>query len=438
MSSASSSSAQSPRITLDPISEQMLALVHEQDPELAHLIDLEAQRQATTLELIASENHVSPAVMHAMGSWLTNKYAEGYPGKRYYGGCEFHDQIEELAIDRAKQLFNCNFANVQPHCGANANIAAFMALCDPGDSILSLPIKSGGHLSHGLKPNFSGTFYNILDYDVDPDTELIDYEGVERIAREYRPRMIICGYSAYSRIIDFKRFREIADDVGAYLMADIAHIAGLVATGVHPSPFPHAHVVTSTTHKTLRGPRGGIVLSDDEDVAKKVDRKVFPGSQGGPLMHIIAAKAVAFGEALRPAFKRHCQQVVLNAKALADALTQKGYRLCTGGTDNHLMLVDLRQRNKDLTGADAEGWLEAAGIIVNKNGIPNDPRKPMVTSGLRLGTPALTTRGMKEEQMHDVVELLDRVMDAHGSTSVCAAVREDVRELCDEFPLFHE
>ncbi|MGI9013451.1 MAG: serine hydroxymethyltransferase [Phycisphaerales bacterium] len=416
----------------------MLALVHEQDPELAHLIDLEAQRQATTLELIASENHVSPAVMHAMGSWLTNKYAEGYPGKRYYGGCEFHDQIEELAIDRAKQLFNCNFANVQPHCGANANIAAFMALCDPGDSILSLPIKSGGHLSHGLKPNFSGTFYNILDYDVDPDTELIDYEGVERIAREYRPRMIICGYSAYSRIIDFKRFREIADDVGAYLMADIAHIAGLVATGVHPSPFPHAHVVTSTTHKTLRGPRGGIVLSDDEDVAKKVDRKVFPGSQGGPLMHIIAAKAVAFGEALRPAFKRHCQQVVLNAKALADALTQKGYRLCTGGTDNHLMLVDLRQRNKDLTGADAEGWLEAAGIIVNKNGIPNDPRKPMVTSGLRLGTPALTTRGMKEEQMHDVVELLDRVMDAHGSTSVCAAVREDVRELCDEFPLFHE
>ena len=415
----------------------LLDMLERQDPDVARIITDEARRQATTLELIASENHVSTAVMHAMGTWLTNKYAEGYPGKRYYGGCEFHDQVETLAIERAKKLFGCKFANVQPHSGANANIAAFMALCNPGDTILSLPIKSGGHLSHGLKPNFSGTFYNIVDYDLDPRNETLDYESIARIARECKPKMIICGYSAYSRIIDFAAFRKIADEVGAYVMADIAHIAGLVATGVHPSPFPHAHVVTTTTHKTLRGPRGGLILSDDEEIAKKVDRKVFPGSQGGPLMHIIAAKAVAFGEALRPEFKTYSRQIVANAKALAEALVKHGYRLCSGGTDNHLMLVDLRAREENLTGADAEKWLESAGIIVNKNGIPNDPRPPMVTSGLRLGTPALTTRGMKEIEMREVAELLDRVMDAKGAPGICNAVREEVRELCGRFPLFH-
>ncbi|MCZ6835840.1 MAG: serine hydroxymethyltransferase [Planctomycetota bacterium] len=423
--------------TLDSLSQGLLDLLAKHDPEAARILADEAERQATTLELIASENHVTPVVMHSAGSCLTNKYAEGYPGKRYYGGCEFHDQAENLARDRAKQLFGCDYANVQPHCGANANIAAFMAMLKPGETVLSLPIKSGGHLSHGLKPNFSGTFYNIVDYDVDPDTELIDYEGVERIAKECKPQLIICGYSAYSRIIDFERFRAIADSVGAKLMADIAHIAGLVATGVHPSPFPHAHIVTTTTHKTLRGPRGGLVMTNDEEVAKMVDRKVFPGSQGGPLMHIIAAKAIAFGEALKPEFTTYCQQIVTNARALAQGLTERGYRLCTGGTDNHLMLVDLRPRDENLTGADAEGWLESAGIIVNKNGIPNDPRKPMVTSGLRLGTPALTTRGMKEEQMKQVAELLDRVMGSNGNESVCAQVREEVRSMCGEFPMPH-
>jgi glycine hydroxymethyltransferase len=375
--------------------------------------------------------------MHTVGSWMTNKYAEGYPGKRYYGGCEFHDQIENLARDRAKKLFGCKFANVQPHCGANANIAAFMALLNPGDRVLSLPIKSGGHLSHGLKPNFSGTFYDIVEYGLDPKTELLDYDAIEKIAIETKPKMIICGYSAYSRVIDFKRFRAIADKVGAVLMADIAHIAGLVATGVHPSPFPHAHVVTTTTHKTLRGPRGGLVLCDNEEIATKIDRKVFPGSQGGPLMHVIAGKAVAFGEALQPSFKIYCEQVVANAKVLATALQSHGYRLCTGGTDNHVMLVDLQPRDASLTGADAEKWLEDAGIIVNKNGIPNDPRPPMVTSGLRLGTPALTTRGLREPEMKLVAAWLDRVMAAKGDAAVNAAVRGEIRAFCAKFPLPH-
>jgi len=433
----STTSAAATASVLDSLSLGLLDLLEKQDPDVARILRDEAERQATTLELIASENHVSCAVMHAMGTWLTNKYAEGYPGKRYYGGCVHHDEIENLARDRAKQLFNCGFANVQPHCGANANIAAFMALCAPGDTILSLPIKSGGHLSHGLKPNFSGTFYKIVDYDLDPETETLDYDVIQRITEECRPKMIICGYSAYSRTIDFARFREIADSVGAYLMADIAHIAGLVATGVHPSPFPHAHVVTTTTHKTLRGPRGGLVLSDDEEVAKKVDRKVFPGSQGGPLMHVIGAKAVAFGEALKPEFTTYCKQVVANAEALATALTGFGYRLCSGGTDNHLMLVDLRPRDADLTGADAEAWLESAGIIVNKNGIPNDPRKPMVTSGLRLGTPALTTRGMQENEMREVAGLLDRVMAARGDEATAKEVRADVAALCARFPVIH-
>jgi glycine hydroxymethyltransferase len=423
--------------SLDPMSKELLALVGAQDPEVAALMASEADRQATTLELIASENHVTPAVMHAAGSWLTNKYAEGYPGKRYYGGCRFHDGIEDIARERAKKLFKCGFANVQPHCGANANIAAFMALCDPGDTILSLPIKSGGHLSHGLKPNFSGTFYKIAEYGLHPETELLDYDAIARIAQETKPRMIICGFSAYPRVIDFARFRAIADSVGAYLMADIAHIAGLVAAGVHPSPFPHAHVVTTTTHKTLRGPRGGLVLSDDAEIAAKIDRKVFPGSQGGPLMHIIAAKAVAFGEALRPEFATYSRQVVANAKALAAELVRRNYRLCTGGTDNHLMLVDLRQRSADLTGADAERWLEAAGLIVNKNGIPNDPRPPMVTSGLRLGTPALTSRGLREPEMVQVAGWLDRVMGSKGDAVETEKVRAEIRDLCARFPMPH-
>ncbi|MGA0420534.1 MAG: serine hydroxymethyltransferase, partial [Phycisphaerales bacterium] len=390
---------------------------------MASLLAAEAERQASTLELIASENHVSTTVMHAAGSWLTNKYAEGYPGKRYYGGCEFHDGIEDLARDRAKRLFNCGFANVQPHCGANANIAAFMALLSPGDTVLSLPIKSGGHLSHGLKVNFSGTFFKIVDYDLDPETELLDYDRIEALAREHRPKLIICGFSAYPRVIDFARFREIADGVGAHLLADIAHIAGLCATGVHPSPFPHAHVVTTTTHKTLRGPRGGLILTDDEELAKKLDRKVFPGSQGGPLMHVIGAKAIAFGEALKPEFTSYCRQVTANAHALATALAERGYRLCSGGTENHLMLVDLRPRDAELTGADAERWLEQAGIVVNKNGIPNDPRPPMVTSGLRLGTPALTTRGLGEAEMATVAAWLDRVLLAKGDAATAEAVR---------------
>jgi glycine hydroxymethyltransferase len=374
-------------IPLDALSQGLLDLLQEQDPTVAHIMAREADRQATTLELIASENHVSTAVMHAVGSWMTNKYAEGYPGKRYYGGCVHHDEIENLARDRAKQLFGCNFANVQPHSGANANIAAFMAIMDPGDTVLSLPIKSGGHLSHGLKPNFSGTFYKIAEYGLDPKTELLDYDAIERAAVESKPKVIICGYSAYSRVIDFARFRAIADKVGALLMADIAHIAGLVATGVHPSPFPHAHVVTTTTHKTLRGPRGGLILTNDQDIATKIDRKVFPGSQGGPLMHVIAGKAVAFGEALKPEFTTYSKQVVANAKALAAAMQAHGYRLCTGGTDNHVMLVDLRPRDASLTGADAEKWLEDAGIIVNKNGIPNDPRPPLPVSYTHLTLP---------------------------------------------------
>ncbi|MBC8201139.1 MAG: serine hydroxymethyltransferase [Planctomycetes bacterium] len=421
---------------LDPISLDILSEIEVADPEIAASMQNEANRQQYTLELIASENHVSPAVMHTMGTWLTNKYAEGYPGKRYYGGCEHHDKIEDLARDRAKELFGCTYANVQPHSGANANVAAFMALCKPGDTILSLPISSGGHLSHGLKPNFSGTFYNIESYELDDQTETLDYDHIAKRALETKPAMIICGYSAYSRTIDFARFREIADSVGAYLMADIAHIAGLVAGGQHPSPFPHAHIVTTTTHKTLRGPRGGLIMTCEEEVAKLVDRKVFPGSQGGPLMHVIAAKAVAFGEALQPAFKTYAASIVANAIALSDALVEHGYRLCSGGTDNHLMLVDLRPRDENLTGADAEDWLGAAGIVVNKNGIPNDPRKPMVTSGLRLGTAALTTRGLQADDMRTIASMIDRVLASCGDEEVCSAVKEEVCALCDKYPLY--
>src|SRR5688572_6343014 len=378
------------------------------DPQIAELITREARRQESTLELIASENHVSHAVMEAAGSSLTNKYAEGYPGARYYGGWQYYDQIETIAIERARQLFGCRVANVQPHSGANANLAAFMSPMQPGDNFLGIQLSSGGHLTHGMKLNASAIFYKPDFYELDPKTETIDFNSVRAKAKELRPKVIVCGYSAYPRTIDFAKFREIADEVGAYLMADVAHIAGLIVGGAHPSPFPHAHVVTTTTHKTLRGPRGGLILTTDEELSKAINRSVFPGSQGGPLMHIIAAKAVAFGEALQPQFKAYARQIVKNARALADALTRKGYRLQSGGTDNHLMLVDLRARNADFTGADAERALEAAGMITNKNAIYNDPRPPKVTSGLRLGTPAVTTRGLKENDLETVADFIDR------------------------------
>jgi len=409
----------------------------QSDPQIAELIRLERGRQESTLELIASENHVSAAVMQAAGTVLTNKYAEGYPGKRYYGGCGYYDQIENLAIDRAKAIFGCQFANVQPHSGANANLAAFMAMMQPGDQFISLNLASGGHLSHGMKLNTSAIFFKPAHYELDPKTEQIDFDSVRAKAKELKPRMILCGYSAYPRTIEFARFRQIADEVGALLMADIAHIAGLVGAGVHPSPFPHAHVVTTTTHKTLRGPRGGLILTNDAELAKAINRSVFPGTQGGPLMHIIAAKAVAFGENLTPAFKTYAQQVVKNARALADALTRKGYRLVSGGTDNHLMLVDLRPRSATLTGAEAEKALEAAGIISNKNGIPNDPRPPALTSGIRLGSPATTTRGLKEADMAVVAEFLDRAISAKDDAPQLAVIRGEVAEFCKQFPLPH-
>jgi len=407
------------------------------DPQIGELIQQEKQRQETTLELIASENHVSTAVMEAAGTCLTNKYAEGYPGARYYGGCGFYDQIENIAIDRAKQLFGAKFANVQPHSGANANLAAFMAMMQPGDNFISLNLASGGHLSHGMKLNTSAIFWKPAHYELDPKTEQIDFNSVRAKAKELKPKMILCGYSAYPRTIDFAKFREIADEVGAKVMADIAHIAGLVAAGVHPSPFPHAHVVTTTTHKTLRGPRGGLILTNDEELSKLINRSVFPGSQGGPLMHIIAAKAVAFGEDLKPDFKTYCQQIVKNAQALATALQRAGYRLVSGGTDNHLMLVDLRARSESLTGADAEKALEAAGIISNKNGIPNDPRPPKVTSGIRLGTPALTTRGLKEKDMDKVAAFIDRAIMSKDDAGALAKVREEVKEFAKSFPMPH-
>jgi glycine hydroxymethyltransferase len=411
--------------------------LQQTDPQIADLIHKEQRRQETTLELIASENHVSPAVLEAAGTVLTNKYAEGYPGARYYGGCEFHDQVEQLAIDRAKQMFGCKYANVQPHSGANANLAAFLSILQPGDKYISLSLSSGGHLSHGMKLNTSAIFYKPDHYDLDPETQTIDWESVRRKAHEVRPKMILCGYSAYPRAIDFAKFRAIADEVGALLMADVAHIAGLVVGGAHASPFPHAHVVTTTTHKTLRGPRGGLILTDDEALSKAINRSVFPGSQGGPLMHVIAAKAVAFGEALKPEFKAYAAQVVKNAKALAAALTGLGYRLQSGGTDNHLMLVDLRARNADYTGADAEKALEQAGIITNKNAILNDPRPPKVTSGIRLGTPAVTTRGLTEAEMPHVAGFIDRAIAAKGNPDALAEVRREVSAMCERFPMPH-
>ena len=412
------------------------------DPEVDRAIRAEQQRQEHTLELIASENHVSPAVLAAAGSVLTNKYAEGYPGARYYGGCQYHDVIENLARERAKQLFGCKFANVQPHSGANANAAVFFALLEPGDTFASLVLSDGGHLSHGMKINFSGKYFKPVHYPLIYDLnherfEQIDYDAVRTVCLEHKPKMILCGYSAYPRVIDFARFRAIADEVGALLMADIAHIAGLVAAGLHPSPFPHAHIVTTTTHKTLRGPRGGMVMTNDEEIAKKIDKAVFPGLQGGPLMHIIAAKAVCFGEALQPSFKTYAKQIIKNAQALAAALTGHGYRLVSGGTDNHLMLVDLRQRDAELTGADAEKRLEAAGMITNKNGIPKDPRPPKLTSGLRLGTPALTTRGFKEGEMKQVAAWIDRVLTSGGDAKVASEVRGEIVDMCKRFPMPH-
>ena len=411
--------------------------LQQTDPQIAGLIRLEGQRQQSTLELIASENHVSAAVLEATGSVMTNKYAEGYPGARYYGGCGYYDQVESLAIERAKQLFGCKYANVQPHSGANANLAAFMAVMKPGEPFVSLNLSSGGHLSHGMKLNTSAIFFKPDFYELNPKTQTIDFDSVRAKAQQVKPKMILCGYSAYPRIIDFARFRKIADEVGAVLLADIAHIAGLVAAGVHPSPFPHAHIVTTTTHKTLRGPRGGLILTNDEELSKAINRSVFPGSQGGPLMHIIAAKAVAFGEALSPPFKAYAQQIVKNAQALAGALQKKGFRLQSGGTDNHLMLVDLRARDASFTGADAEKALEAAGMITNKNAIYNDPRPPKVTSGLRLGTPAVTTRGLKEKDLEQVAEFIDRALLKKDDPAALAKIKAEVAEFCKRFPLPH-
>jgi glycine hydroxymethyltransferase len=414
----------------------------ETDPQIADLIRQEARRQESTLELIASENHVSPAVMEAAGSILTNKYAEGYPNARYYQGCGFYDQIETLAIDRAKQLFGCQFANVQPHSGAQANGAVFLAMMNPGDTFASLVLADGGHLSHGRKVNMSGKWFNPVHYPLiydpaSPDFERIDYDAVRKVCLEHKPKLLLCGYSAYSRIIDFAKFRAIADECGALVMADIAHIAGLVAAGVHPSPFPHAQIVTTTTHKTLRGPRGGMILTNDPEIAQKIDKAVFPGMQGGPLMHIIAAKAVAFGEDLKPAFKTYAQQIVKNAKALAAALQKHGYRIVSGGTDNHLMLVDLRTRNENFTGADAAVALEKAGIIANFNGVPKDPRPAKQTSGIRLGTPALTTRGLTEKDMSTVASFIDRALLGKDDAAALAKIRQEVAEFCKGFPMPH-
>jgi len=408
----------------------------ETDPEVAEIVRREEDRQQNTLELIASENHVSAAVRTASGSVFTNKYAEGYPGKRYYGGCVNMDSVEELARTRAKQLFGAEHANVQPHSGAQANTAVYMAVLRPGDTLLSLDLAHGGHLSHGLKVNFSGTMYQVVSYGVERDTEQVSMASVRKLALEHKPKLIICGASAYPRTIDFAAFAEVAREVGARLMADIAHVAGMVAVGLHPSSVPDADFTTSTTHKTLRGPRGGLILCRAADAAL-IDKWIFPGTQGGPLMHTIAAKAVAFGEALRPEFKQYQQQILANAQALAESLKSRGYRLVSGGTDNHLMLVDLRAVHPDLTGKQAETWLEQAGIIVNKNMIPFDERKPTQTSGLRLGTPALTTRGMKEAEMRTVADLLHRALSAGEDEAARTRIRAEVRDLCAQYPLPH-
>lgn len=405
------------------------------DPVIAGAIDNEVARQATGLELIASENFVSEAVLEAAGSVFTNKYAEGYPGKRYYGGCEWTDVIEQTAIDRAKELFGADHANVQPHSGAQANMAVYLAAIQYGDQILGMNLSHGGHLTHGHPMNFSGISYKVADYGVSRETEQIDYDELQRIAEEHRPKLLVCGASAYPRTINFERIGEIARGVGARMFADIAHIAGPIAAGLHPSPVPHADYVTTTTHKTLRGPRGGLILCKEEH-AKEIDRKLFPGVQGGPLVHIIAAKAVALGEALRDDFKEYQRQVLKNAQALASELQEQGLRLVSGGTDNHLMLVDVWMNGKGITGKDAEKTLEAASITVNKNTIPFDQNKPFVASGLRIGTPAVTTRGMKEAEMREIGRLIAEVIHAPESEEVRAKVRRDVLDLTARFPLY--
>ena len=406
------------------------------DPELATAMANEVQRQEHHIELIASENYCSPRVMEAQGSQLTNKYAEGYPGKRYYGGCEHVDVVEQLAIDRAKQLFGADYANVQPHAGSQANTAVFMALLDAGDTVLGMSLSEGGHLTHGSHVNFSGKTYNAVQYGLDNETGEIDYAQVEALAKEHKPKMIIGGFSAYSGIVDWAKFREIADSVGAYLLVDMAHVAGLVAAGVYPNPLPHAHVVTTTTHKTLAGPRSGLILSScgDETLYKKFNSSVFPGNQGGPLCHVIAAKAVAFKEALEPEFKVYQQQVVANAKAMVKVMQERGYNIVSGGTDNHLFLLDLI--DKDITGKDADAALGSANITVNKNSVPNDPRSPFVTSGLRIGSPAITRRGFKEEQAQQVATWICDVLDNMGDESVIKRVQGEVVELCSKFPVY--
>jgi glycine hydroxymethyltransferase len=412
----------------------------QQDPEIAGWIGKELGRQRDKIELIASENICSKAVLEAAGSILTNKYAEGYPGKRYYGGCEYVDEIETLAIERAKQLFGANFANVQPNSGSQMNQAVFLALLQPGDSFMGLDLNAGGHLTHGSPVNMSGKWFKPIPYTVRPDDHLIDMDEVARIARENKPKLIICGATAYSREWDFKRFREIADEVGAYLLADMSHFSGLVAGGVHPSPVPHAHVTTTTTHKSLRGPRSGIVLSNDEDIAKKINSAIFPGMQGGPLMHVIAAKAVAFAEAMTPEFKAYAAAVKANAKALAAALQGEGLNIVSGGTDNHLMLVDLSP--KEITGKATEKGLDRASITCNKNGIPNDKRSPFVTSGIRLGTPAGTTRGFGTGEFQQIAGLIAEVVEGlrkngeEGDAQVEASVAARVEELCEKFPIY--
>jgi glycine hydroxymethyltransferase len=413
-----------------------MSYIEKFDKEIYNAIIEEEKRQEEGIELIASENFVSKAVMEAAGSVFTNKYAEGYPEKRYYGGCRNADTVEKLAIERLKKLFGAKYANVQPHSGSQANMGVYIALLEPGDKILGMGLSSGGHLTHGYKINFSGKIYHGIEYGLDPETEMLDYDAIRKLALENKPKMIVAGASAYSRIIDFKKFREIADESGAYLMVDMAHIAGLVAAGEHPSPMEYADVVTSTTHKTLKGPRGGIILTNNEEIAQKVDRVVFPGIQGGPLMHIIAAKAVTFKEALSPEFKIYQKQVAKNARALSEELVKGGLRIVSGGTDNHLMLVDLRP--KGVTGKLAEEKLEEAGITCNKNAIPNDPEKPFITSGIRLGTPAITARGMKEEEAVKIGQMILKVLENINDSEKIKEVKNEVLKLTERFPLYKE
>lgn len=411
-----------------------LASLAVTDPELNGFIHEELERQRNKIELIASENFVSPAVMEAMGTILTNKYAEGYPGHRYYGGCEYVDKVETLAIERAKKLFGANYANVQPHCGASTNLAVYFAFLKPGDTIMGMNLSQGGHLSHGSPVNISGKYFNVVPYGVNPETETIDYAELERLAKEHHPKMIVAGASAYPRVIDFKRMAEIAHGVGALLLVDMAHIAGLVAAGLHPNPVPYADVVTTTTHKTLRGPRGGLILCNNEEYAKAINKAIFPGIQGGPLMHIVAAKAVAFGEALQPEFKTYQANIVKNAKAFAEALVKEGFRLVSGGTDNHLVLVDVR--GQGLTGKDAEHLLDEIGITCNKNTIPFDPASPFVTSGIRLGTPAVTTRGFNEDDMREVAAIIGLVLKNKDNAEKQKEAAARVAALCAKYPMY--